>query len=152
MGQSLGCIQVDQSTVAVKEHFGKFDKVLEPGCHCVPWCFGYGLAGKLSLRVNQLDVRCETKTKVLFFFTTSFISSCNFKLFYVYLQLLIISLIVIFYFRTMCLLLWLHLYSIVPCLIRRLMLFISFQTPSNKFKLMFSMVRIDMFYMCFCFF
>lgn len=63
MGQSLGCIQVDQSTVAVKEHFGKFDKVLEPGCHCVPWCFGYGLAGKLSLRVNQLDVRCETKTK-----------------------------------------------------------------------------------------
>lgn len=63
MGQSLGCIQVEQSTVAVKEHFGKFDKVLEPGCHCLPWCFGYRLAGKLSLRVNQLDVRCETKTK-----------------------------------------------------------------------------------------
>lgn len=52
-----------QSTVAVKEHFGKFDKVLEPGCHCMPWCCGYKLAGKLSLRVNQLDVRCETKTK-----------------------------------------------------------------------------------------
>lgn len=54
---------MEQSTVAVKEHFGKFDKVLEPGCHCLPWCLGYGLAGKLSLRVNQLDVRCETKTK-----------------------------------------------------------------------------------------
>ncbi|KAL0316697.1 UNVERIFIED_CONTAM: Hypersensitive-induced response protein-like protein 2 [Sesamum radiatum] len=37
MGQTLGCIQVDQSTVAVKEHFGKFDEVLEPGCHCLPW-------------------------------------------------------------------------------------------------------------------
>ncbi|KVH92739.1 hypersensitive-induced response protein 1-like [Cynara cardunculus var. scolymus] len=63
MGQSLGCIQVQQSSVAVKEHFGKFDDVLQPGCHCLPWCLGYRLAGKLSLRVNQLDVHCETKTK-----------------------------------------------------------------------------------------
>jgi len=63
MGQALGCIQVDQSTVAVKEHFGRFDDVLEPGCHCLPWCLGYQLAGELSLRVQQLDVRCETKTK-----------------------------------------------------------------------------------------
>lgn len=64
MGQTLGCVQVDQSTVAVKEHFGKFDEVLEPGCHCLPWCIGYQLAGTLSLRLQQLDVRCETKTKV----------------------------------------------------------------------------------------
>lgn len=63
MGQALGCVQVDQSTVAVKEHFGRFDDVLEPGCHCLPWCLGYQLAGSLSLRVQQLDVRCETKTK-----------------------------------------------------------------------------------------
>ncbi|XP_052196530.1 hypersensitive-induced response protein 1 [Diospyros lotus] len=63
MGQAFGCVQVDQSTVAVKEHFGKFEDVLEPGCHCLPWCFGYQLAGELSLRVQQLDVRCETKTK-----------------------------------------------------------------------------------------
>uniref|UniRef100_A0A251TYC2 Putative band 7 domain, Stomatin family n=1 Tax=Helianthus annuus TaxID=4232 RepID=A0A251TYC2_HELAN len=58
-----GCIQVEQSNVAVKEHFGKFDDVLQPGCHCLPWCLGYRLAGQLSLRVNQIDVRCETKTK-----------------------------------------------------------------------------------------
>lgn len=64
MGQALGCIQVDQSTVAIKESFGKFDEVLEPGCHCLPWCFGRQVAGHLSLRVQQLDVRCETKTKV----------------------------------------------------------------------------------------
>lgn len=63
MGQTLACIQVDQSTVAVKEKFGKFDEVLEPGCHCLPWCVGYQVAGTLSLRVQQLDVRCETKTK-----------------------------------------------------------------------------------------
>ncbi|KAH9773740.1 Hypersensitive-induced response protein 2 [Citrus sinensis] len=63
MGQALGCIQVDQSTVAIKETFGKFDDVLEPGCHCLPWCLGSQVAGQLSLRVQQLDVRCETKTK-----------------------------------------------------------------------------------------
>lgn len=63
MGQAFGCIQVDQSRVAVAEKFGRFSEVLEPGCHCLPWCFGYQLAGELSLRVQQLDVRCETKTK-----------------------------------------------------------------------------------------
>ncbi|GMI74921.1 hypersensitive induced reaction 4, HYPERSENSITIVE-INDUCED RESPONSE PROTEIN 1 [Hibiscus trionum] len=63
MGQALGCIQVDQSTVAITETFGKFDEVLEPACHCLPWNFGKQSAGLLSLRVQQLDVKCETKTK-----------------------------------------------------------------------------------------
>ncbi|CAH1420769.1 unnamed protein product [Lactuca virosa] len=63
MGLCFGCIKVEQSNVAVKEHFGKFDRVLQPGFHCMPWCFGYMVAGKLSLRVQQLDIRCETKTK-----------------------------------------------------------------------------------------
>lgn len=70
MGQAFCCIQVDQSNVAIKEQFGKFDEVLEPGCHCLPWCFGSQLAGHLSLRVQQLDVRCETKTKVCCIFTS----------------------------------------------------------------------------------
>ncbi|GMP94121.1 hypothetical protein CsSME_00043692 [Camellia sinensis var. sinensis] len=64
MGQAFGCIQVDQSTVAIRETFGKFDAVLDPGCHLMPWCVGKQMAGTLSLRVQQLDVRCETKTKV----------------------------------------------------------------------------------------
>nr|ACN34872.1 unknown [Zea mays] len=63
MGQILGLVQVDQSTVAIKENFGKFSEVLEPGCHFLPWCIGQQIAGYLSLRVRQLDVRCETKTK-----------------------------------------------------------------------------------------
>jgi len=63
MGQAFCCIQVDQSYVAVKESFGKFDEVLDPGCHLLPWIFGKQIAGYLSLRVQQLDVRCETKTK-----------------------------------------------------------------------------------------
>jgi len=63
MGGVLGLIQIDQSTVAIKESFGKFEAILEPGCHFLPWCIGQQIAGYLSLRVQQLDVRCETKTK-----------------------------------------------------------------------------------------
>ncbi|KAG8634225.1 hypothetical protein MANES_17G021301v8 [Manihot esculenta] len=63
MGQACGCIQVEQSKVVIREHFGKYDAVLEPGCHCMPWCLGYKVSGKLSLRVQQLDIKCETKTK-----------------------------------------------------------------------------------------
>lgn len=63
MGQTLGCIQVEQSKVVIREQFGKFDHVLEPRCQCLPWCLGYKVAGRLSLRVQQLDVKCETKTK-----------------------------------------------------------------------------------------
>ncbi|KAJ1704764.1 hypothetical protein LUZ63_004543 [Rhynchospora breviuscula] len=63
MGQALCCVQVDQSYVAIKESFGKFEEVLNPGCHFLPWVVGKQIAGYLSLRVQQLDVRCETKTK-----------------------------------------------------------------------------------------
>lgn len=66
MGNLLCCVQVEQSTVAVKEGFGRFEQVLQPGCHCMPWFLGKQVAGHLSLRLQQLDLRCETKTKVLF--------------------------------------------------------------------------------------
>jgi hypothetical protein len=60
----MGQVCVDQSTVAVKEKFGKFNTVLSPGYHCVPWCYGVNVAGVLSLCIQQLDVQCETKSKV----------------------------------------------------------------------------------------
>ncbi|KAK5794293.1 hypothetical protein PVK06_035512 [Gossypium arboreum] len=63
MGNLFCCVQVDQSTVAIKERFGRFEDVLEPGCHCLPWFLGSQLAGHLSLRLQQLDVHCETNTK-----------------------------------------------------------------------------------------
>ncbi|KAF5457174.1 hypersensitive-induced reaction 1 protein-like [Juglans microcarpa x Juglans regia] len=63
MGNLFCCVQINQSTVAVKERFGKYNDVLEPGCHCVPWILGSRLAGRITLRLQQLDVRCETKTK-----------------------------------------------------------------------------------------
>ncbi|XP_004508773.1 hypersensitive-induced response protein-like protein 1 [Cicer arietinum] len=63
MGNLFCCVQVDQSTVAMKEGFGRFEEVLQPGCHCMPWVLGKRIAGHLSLRLQQLDIRCETKTK-----------------------------------------------------------------------------------------
>ncbi|KAJ3701897.1 hypothetical protein LUZ61_005604 [Rhynchospora tenuis] len=63
MGQALGCVCVPQSTVAIRESWEKFDRVLRPGLHCVPWCIGKTIAGYVSLRLQQLVVSCETKTK-----------------------------------------------------------------------------------------
>jgi regulator of protease activity HflC (stomatin/prohibitin superfamily) len=51
MGQVCGLYQVDQSTVAVKEKFGKFSTVLSTGYHCVPWFYDVNVAGVLSLRI-----------------------------------------------------------------------------------------------------
>lgn len=61
--QLLCCACVEQSTVAMEETCGRYDTVLEPGCHFMPWCVGRRVAGYLSLRVQQLDIRCETKSK-----------------------------------------------------------------------------------------
>jgi hypothetical protein len=70
MGQACCCFQVDQSTVGIEERCGKFVQVLGPGCHFVPCCIGLKVSGVLTLRVQELDIRCEAKTKVtiIFFF------------------------------------------------------------------------------------
>ena len=66
IGRLFCFVQVNQSTVGIKERFGRFEDVLDPGCHCVPWIIGSRVSGKLTLRLRQMDVRCETKTEVLF--------------------------------------------------------------------------------------
>merc|ERR1711976_345664 len=62
MGTCFSC--VDQSTVAFIAQFGKFSRIAYPGFNCVHCYLGESVVGQLSLRVQQLDVRCETKTKV----------------------------------------------------------------------------------------
>ncbi|KAJ4797252.1 SPFH/Band 7/PHB domain-containing membrane-associated protein family [Rhynchospora pubera] len=64
MGQAFGCVKVPESTVAIRESWGKFDNVLDPGCHFVPWCSGKSIAGFVNLRLQQLVVSCETNTKL----------------------------------------------------------------------------------------
>lgn len=52
---------INQSTVGVFESWGKFAGLAEPGFHCLG--IGKSVRGIMSLRVEQLKVRCETKTK-----------------------------------------------------------------------------------------
>ena len=56
-----GLFVVKQQTVAVVERFGKFKRVHGPGLHWrIP--FVDQLAGRPSLRIQQLDLQVETKT------------------------------------------------------------------------------------------
>lgn len=60
----IPCIAcIDQSSVGVVERWGKFSHIAQPGFHFFNILQGEWLAGLLSLRVRQLDVRCDTKTK-----------------------------------------------------------------------------------------
>ena len=59
-GLCVAC--VEQQNVAISERCGNFASVLSPGLNILPWPF-VGIAGTLSLRIQQLDVVCETKTK-----------------------------------------------------------------------------------------
>ena len=55
------CFTVSTSEVGVIERWGKYDRLAKAGFHviCSPMD---QLAGKLSLRIQELNVRVETKT------------------------------------------------------------------------------------------
>lgn len=56
-----GLFIVEQQVVAIVETFGKFTRVAHAGLHFkIP--FVQTVAGRMSLRVQQLDVKAETKT------------------------------------------------------------------------------------------
>lgn len=58
----LCLFSVEQQTVAIVETFGKFSFIAKPGLHFrIP--IVQRIAGRISLRVQQLDVRAETKTQ-----------------------------------------------------------------------------------------
>eukprot|EP00008_Paramoeba_atlantica_P010971 CAMPEP_0201489186 /NCGR_PEP_ID=MMETSP0151_2-20130828/21105_1 /ASSEMBLY_ACC=CAM_ASM_000257 /TAXON_ID=200890 /ORGANISM="Paramoeba atlantica, Strain 621/1 / CCAP 1560/9" /LENGTH=280 /DNA_ID=CAMNT_0047874685 /DNA_START=88 /DNA_END=930 /DNA_ORIENTATION=+ len=56
------CFTVPQASVGMVEQWGRFVQTAPPGCHCVNPCL-QEVSGLVSLRVQQLDVQCETKTK-----------------------------------------------------------------------------------------
>ncbi len=59
---AMGLFTVRQQTAAIVERFGKFNKVSQAGLNFkIPLIDT--IAGRVSLRVQQLDVRVETKTK-----------------------------------------------------------------------------------------
>jgi len=60
----MGCwASVPQSSVGMVERFGKFRREAHPGLNPLCCCLGEAVHGYVSLRVQQLDVTCETKTK-----------------------------------------------------------------------------------------
>uniref|UniRef100_A0A0G4ID73 Band 7 domain-containing protein n=1 Tax=Chromera velia CCMP2878 TaxID=1169474 RepID=A0A0G4ID73_9ALVE len=57
------CVSIRQDQTAVVERCGKFTGVLGPGCHCLGapcWC---RVRGRVPMRLMQLNVPVETKTK-----------------------------------------------------------------------------------------
>mmetsp|Transcript_28544 Transcript_28544/g.53058 ORF Transcript_28544/g.53058 Transcript_28544/m.53058 type:complete len:302 (-) Transcript_28544:179-1084(-) len=65
MGDDMGfcCLQcIRTQEVGVVEDLGQFKRLVDPGLHCVCWPL-VSVVGRLSLRIQQLDVVCETKTK-----------------------------------------------------------------------------------------
>lgn len=54
------CVRTQE--VGIVEDLGEFKRILSPGFHFVLFPFS-DLVGSLSLRIQQLDVVCETKTK-----------------------------------------------------------------------------------------
>lgn len=59
---SMTLFTVEQQTAAVVQRFGKFVRIAKPGLNVkVP--FIDAVAGRLNLRVQQLDVKVETKTE-----------------------------------------------------------------------------------------
>jgi regulator of protease activity HflC (stomatin/prohibitin superfamily) len=62
-GDGCGCFQcVRTNQVGIVEDLGQFNRILAPGLHCIYWPLQC-IVGRLSLRIQQLDVVCETKTK-----------------------------------------------------------------------------------------
>jgi regulator of protease activity HflC (stomatin/prohibitin superfamily) len=56
----FNCVRTQE--VAVVEDLGQFKTLLDPGFHFLCWPITT-IVGTLSLRIQQLDVYCETKTK-----------------------------------------------------------------------------------------
>eukprot|EP01012_Entosiphon_sulcatum_P039809 TRINITY_DN5299_c0_g1_i1.p1 TRINITY_DN5299_c0_g1~~TRINITY_DN5299_c0_g1_i1.p1 ORF type:complete len:281 (+),score=95.83 TRINITY_DN5299_c0_g1_i1:419-1261(+) len=56
------CYTVPQSEVAIVEVWGKFEEVQRAGFHCLN-PISSGVAGRLSMRVRELNLHIETKTK-----------------------------------------------------------------------------------------
>jgi Membrane protease subunits, stomatin/prohibitin homologs len=61
---SYGCMCcqcVRTAEIGIFDSCGKYRGLADPGCHCLPWPLT-DIIGRLSLRINQLEVVCETKT------------------------------------------------------------------------------------------
>jgi regulator of protease activity HflC (stomatin/prohibitin superfamily) len=59
-GLCFQCVRTQE--IGLMENFGKFDTLLQPGLYVFCWPYST-IAARMSLRIQQLDIVCETKTK-----------------------------------------------------------------------------------------
>ena len=59
----FGCVTVNEADVKIVEQCGKFSAVAYPGFNCVLPCLCNCVNGSLSMRLQQIEVSCDTKTK-----------------------------------------------------------------------------------------
>ena len=64
LARCLPWTMVTTGTVQILERFGKYTMVAQPGCHLLNPFLCDCVAAELSMRLQQLDAICETKTKV----------------------------------------------------------------------------------------
>lgn len=59
------CFTTQTSTVTIVERFGRYQRTQRPGIGCLwaPCCCMDAIGGTLSLKLQQIDVDCDTKTK-----------------------------------------------------------------------------------------
>ena len=57
------CLCVPEQRVAIVEQFGKFHKIAPPGLLCLWFPCIRSVKGVVNLQVQQLNVKCESKTK-----------------------------------------------------------------------------------------
>ena len=53
---------ISQMDRGIVESLGKYDRTLEPGCHCIVPCTET-VAGKVNLKIQAIPIRVDTKTK-----------------------------------------------------------------------------------------
>jgi len=59
----LPCATVSTGTVGLIERFGRFERIAEPGLNFLVPCVCECLPATVSMRLQQMEVTCETKTK-----------------------------------------------------------------------------------------
>eukprot|EP00007_Cunea_sp_BSH-02190019_P000926 CAMPEP_0174229966 /NCGR_PEP_ID=MMETSP0417-20130205/821_1 /TAXON_ID=242541 /ORGANISM="Mayorella sp, Strain BSH-02190019" /LENGTH=301 /DNA_ID=CAMNT_0015307577 /DNA_START=130 /DNA_END=1035 /DNA_ORIENTATION=+ len=54
------CTSISQSTIGVKEKWGRYDSMLHPGLHFLIPCCGDAVVARVNLRTQQLSIRVES--------------------------------------------------------------------------------------------
>lgn len=63
MGNFMGCVVIDEASVGVIEHLGKYDRQINPGLNCITGCGIEKVRSRPSLKLKVLEMNIETITK-----------------------------------------------------------------------------------------